>query len=143
MTKPPAASIPRSPAGRHFILRDLKSTNGTFLNDAKVDEANLQNGDRIGVGDTVMLLQLEQKQDRLTPQVVFSQEQRASSTRFSISLTDTRFLDLRDGTSITDAQRHFSQLYDFMLDIAGVLHPPALLERSLIHFLRAFPADRA
>lgn len=128
--------------GSQFVLRDLRSTNGTYLNDARVNESPLQNGDRIGVGDTVLLLQLEQQQDGTTPQVVFSKEQKSVSARFSISLSDTRFLELKEGTSIPDAQRQFTLLYEFMVDIAGILHPPALLQRALSHFFRAFDPDR-
>jgi PAS domain S-box-containing protein len=128
--------------GGQFLLRDLRSTNGTFLNDAKVTESPLQNGDRIGVGDTVLLLQLEQAADKDAPQVVFSKEQNKVSARLSISLNDTRFLELKEGTSIPDAQRQFTLLYEFMLDIVGILHPPALLQRSLTHFFRAFSPDR-
>jgi PAS domain S-box-containing protein len=128
--------------GGQFLLRDLRSTNGTFLNDAKVSESPLQNGDRIGVGDTVLLLQLEQKSDTHGPQVIFSKDQNKVSARLSLSLNDTRFLELKEGTSIPDAQRQFTLLYEFMLDIAGILHPPALLQRSLSHFFRAFNPDR-
>ena len=129
--------------GGQFVLRDLRSTNGTYLNDARVGESPLQNGDRIGVGDTVMLLQLEQAADGKTPQVIFSKEQKSVSTRFSLSMSDTRFLEIKEGTSIPDAQRQFTLLYEFMVDVAGILHPPALLQRALTHFFRAFTPDRA
>lgn len=42
--------IERNPDG--FLLRDLRSRNGTFLNGAKVLEAQLQDGDRIQLGQT-------------------------------------------------------------------------------------------
>src|ERR1041384_5959484 len=45
--------------GGQLILRDLHSTNGTYLNDERITEAMLRNGDRIGVGDTILLLQLD------------------------------------------------------------------------------------
>jgi len=34
----------------HYALRDLTSTNGTFLNDRPVDTAVLSSGDRISLG---------------------------------------------------------------------------------------------
>lgn len=37
----------------HFIV-DLASTNGTFLNGARVERRNLRHGDEIRVGDTVL-----------------------------------------------------------------------------------------
>lgn len=39
--------------GDRWRLRDLGSTNKTFVNGAPVDEVELADGDRIGVGDTV------------------------------------------------------------------------------------------
>ncbi|MBN1808238.1 MAG: FHA domain-containing protein [Planctomycetes bacterium] len=44
--------------GDKLILRDLGSTNGTFLNDTRVDEAVLSDGDRVIIGDTVLLFQV-------------------------------------------------------------------------------------
>ena len=34
----------------HFVVLDLKSTNGTFVNDARVGRASLMNGDRLRLG---------------------------------------------------------------------------------------------
>lgn len=127
-----------------IIVRDLHSTNGTFVNDAKVSEDwPLQNGDRIAVGDTIMLLQIAPQVESHTPNVVFSKDNKGPSTRYSLSLTDTRFLQLKDGTALGEAQRHLGLLYEFMNELAGVLHLPALMDRALNLFLKAFPADRA
>jgi PAS domain S-box-containing protein len=127
-----------------FILRDLHSTNGTFLNGARVTESPLQNGDRIGVGDTVMLAQFEVSQDQSMPQIVFSKDQKGgTSARFKLSLNDTRFLELKEGASLATANRQFTKLYEFMVDIAGVLHLPALLQRALDLIFNTFTADRA
>ena len=127
-----------------FLLRDLRSTNGTFLNGARVTESQLHSGDRVGVGDTVMLVQLEEDSSSKTlPQIIFSKDQKGTSARFKLSLNDTRFLELKEGTTIPDAQRHFTKLYEFMVDVAVILHLPALLERALMHFFGAFTADRA
>jgi eukaryotic-like serine/threonine-protein kinase len=42
----------------HCFLRDLGSTNGTFVNGRKVAEASLKNGDRIQGGETVLLVEV-------------------------------------------------------------------------------------
>src|SRR5712672_4215956 len=42
----------------HCLLRDLGSTNGTFVNGRKVSEAALQNGDKIQGGETVLLVEV-------------------------------------------------------------------------------------
>ncbi len=40
-------------------LRDLGSTNGTFVNDQRVDRARLDSGDRIAAGQSVFLVKVE------------------------------------------------------------------------------------
>lgn len=44
---------PLAPAGPQFKVIDLGSTNGTFLNDQKINEAELDDGDKIRIGYTV------------------------------------------------------------------------------------------
>ncbi|MFM8414241.1 MAG: ATP-binding protein [Planctomycetota bacterium] len=41
--------------GGSFIVGDLKSSNGTFLNDKKVERAEITSGDRIRIGRSVLL----------------------------------------------------------------------------------------
>jgi two-component system, NtrC family, sensor kinase len=41
--------------GETYIVGDLKSSNGTFLNDAKVERAELASGDQIKIGRSVLL----------------------------------------------------------------------------------------
>lgn len=38
--------------GQNYFLKDLKSTNGTYLNSAKVNKAKLSDGDIIAIGKT-------------------------------------------------------------------------------------------
>ena len=42
----------------HSHLRDLGSTNGTFLNGRRVQEAYLNNGDRIQCGETILVVEV-------------------------------------------------------------------------------------
>src|SRR6185503_3966852 len=42
----------------HSYLRDLNSTNGTFLNDHRVKDAFLKNGDRIQCGETILVVEV-------------------------------------------------------------------------------------
>ncbi len=43
-----------------LVLRDLGSTNGTYLNDEVIHEAQLQSGDRVRIGNHILDVQLEQ-----------------------------------------------------------------------------------
>lgn len=40
--------------GRHYVLRDLESTNGTYVNDLFVTDCALRRGDQIKIGDTIL-----------------------------------------------------------------------------------------
>jgi eukaryotic-like serine/threonine-protein kinase len=42
----------------HSFLRDLNSTNGTFLNGQRVKDAHLKNGDRIQCGETILVVEV-------------------------------------------------------------------------------------
>src|SRR3989442_11365820 len=64
-----ARGIPQDPhmSARHFAvvyhggqcrIRDLDSTNGTFVNGARVSEATLKDGDRIEVGESTFVVRL-------------------------------------------------------------------------------------
>lgn len=124
------------------LVRDMDSTNGTFVNDTRIDQAPLKNGDRLGVGDTVFLVEIFRGPGSAEPDLVFMEEREAVSTRLTLNLDDTRFLQLKEGTSIPDAQRHFTLMYQFMVEISGVLHRPALMERVLDFLIESFSADR-
>jgi pSer/pThr/pTyr-binding forkhead associated (FHA) protein len=56
-------------AGRDgFMLRDLRSTNGTFVNGERVQERTLRPGDKIEIGgDTITFCQVEAPIERATP----------------------------------------------------------------------------
>jgi two-component system cell cycle response regulator len=50
-------------SGDKFMLIDLKTTNGTYLNDEQVLEAELSDGDRIKVGETVLRFSFQDEVD--------------------------------------------------------------------------------
>jgi hypothetical protein len=47
----------------HFVLHDLKSTNGTLVNDQKVSRHILSEGDVIRIGETSLQFRLESRRD--------------------------------------------------------------------------------
>ncbi|MBI2569114.1 MAG: FHA domain-containing protein [Candidatus Schekmanbacteria bacterium] len=46
--------------GRHLLVRDMNSTNGTYLNGNRVQERLLRDGDSIAIGDTLIRIHFEQ-----------------------------------------------------------------------------------
>lgn len=126
-----------------LTVQDNGSTNGTYVNDARIKNAELKNGDRVSIGDTVFQLQVARLSSRRAPQVVFSEETKGASTRMTLSLDDTHYLDLKDTANIEELHRHFTKLYEFIVEISGILHRPAMLERVLELVFKTFEADRA
>ncbi|MCZ7649174.1 MAG: ATP-binding protein [Planctomycetota bacterium] len=127
--------------GGSLSLKDLDSTNGTYLNDERIaKEIQLKNGDRVAIGDTVFLVEMAAA-SRASPQVVFSEERKGVTTRVTLQLDDQRFLELKE-TTVTDALRYVTVLYEFMSAVTGVLHRGAMLERMLDFMLKVFRADR-
>jgi hypothetical protein len=47
-----------------FWLCDLRSTNGTFLNDQRIDKHQLKDGDRIGIGGEELIFQADRENGR-------------------------------------------------------------------------------
>ena len=40
-----------------YFLRDFKSKNGTYVNDHRIDVVRLKSGDRIRIGDTIIVVE--------------------------------------------------------------------------------------
>jgi pSer/pThr/pTyr-binding forkhead associated (FHA) protein len=55
------ARIARQPEG--FVIEDLNSTNGTFINGQRVTRQRLQSGDEIQIGQTTMIVELQPVQE--------------------------------------------------------------------------------
>lgn len=127
-----------------LFLRDLKSTNGTYLNNTRLSDEELvvENGDRIGIGDTLLLLQLRPKTDTEAA-VVFSDEQHETVHKLKPDASGTKLLELEKDIPVEEAPRYFACLYEFITGVSEMLHRPALLEKALEHFFHAFNPDRA
>ncbi len=48
-------------------VRDLASSNGTFVNDRRINETTLSAGDRLGVGPVVMTIQIDGQPAEIAP----------------------------------------------------------------------------
>src|ERR1041384_6825875 len=58
--------------GDTFVIKDLGSTNGTFVNDSRVQESRLKFGDTIRVGHTLLTFESTPRQQATSklPQVI-------------------------------------------------------------------------
>jgi pSer/pThr/pTyr-binding forkhead associated (FHA) protein len=50
-------------AGTAYLVRDLQSTNGTYVNGEKVGEAEVKHLDEIGVGKSILIFTVNQAGD--------------------------------------------------------------------------------
>lgn len=127
-----------SPRGHGFVWKDLGSTNGTLLNGARMLAGELKHGDRIQIGDTVILFEVEDDPDsdasgatlahgehRLFTETIFDQAgklQPAPERNKSTALLET--------------------VYTVMNEIATNYEPCALSDRILELTVRAINAQR-
>jgi diguanylate cyclase (GGDEF)-like protein len=56
--------------GGSFALVDLGSTNGTFVNGVRVEEADLKNGDKITFGTTLVRFEFQDEADRVYSEMI-------------------------------------------------------------------------
>lgn len=49
-------------ADENLEVVDLSSTNGTFVNDKRIDKARLKTGDRLRIGRVELMVNLQQKE---------------------------------------------------------------------------------
>jgi len=52
---------------RHVTVKDLASSNGTYVNNKRVNEATLKPGDRLVVGPIVFTIQVDGKPEQIRP----------------------------------------------------------------------------
>jgi len=57
--------------GQTLTLRDLGSSNGTYLNQDQVQESELKAGDLIAVGSMVFLVQIEGQPEEFEPELLY------------------------------------------------------------------------
>ena len=126
-----------------LLVHDLKSTNGTFVNGTRIENAELHNGDRLAVGATVFMVELRAPRQLRPTTVIIVEQQRALTTHMTLNLDESRMLRLRADVSIVDAQQQLDGLQRFILLTTGLLHLPALIQRALDFMIETFDAERA
>jgi PAS domain S-box-containing protein len=142
-----AASRAHAEIRRHgevFRLRDLGSTNGTYVNSRRVTEVVLSDGDRISVGATVMLLEIKKEgQETGRHSVLFAEGKPADvTTQFRLDPSGKDFLSPARMRVDVRAQENFKRLYSFMIRTAGLLTVARLLDSVMDEIFTATGADR-
>ena len=123
-------------------LHDLGSTNGTYLNDKRTDQAELTDGDKITVGETTLLFQV--RTDAPRESVSFRDDKDSDSTLLTRSVRLT-LSDLSTTTTVSSAaEQILASLHRFSREVISTLDLNALLRRVLEFLFEVLPkAERA
>ncbi len=117
--------------GHAAIIRDLGSSNGTFLNDVRVQESRLEAGDRITVGPAALTVQIDGVPANIVPGAIPdpSEQSDADATSESVAVPDPQpapepapddsDVDNSDplGSLISRQKNDESSVFDFDFDL--------------------------
>lgn len=133
-----------SPNG--YTLADLGSGNGTLLNDKPVQQAELRPGDRIAVGDTVLLFTTDGSTGTASVNLAEPGSSRISGVVRSIP-ADAGSVLLKDPTKANTAWlrtrlSNLAVLYEAATAVSDILDVDELLEKIMSLVLRTTEADQ-
>ncbi len=133
-----------SPNG--YTLADLGSGNGTLLNDKPVQQAELRPGDRIAIGDTVLLFTTDGSTGTASINLAEPGSSRISGVVRSIP-ADAGSVLLKDPTQANTAWlrtrlSNLAVLYEAATAVSDILDVDELLEKIMSLVLRTTEADQ-
>ncbi len=127
-----------------YAIRDLESNNGTFVNGVRITERTLVHGDRIAIGDSVLLFLLVDEEDEESRGRVDSQVSVGETIELrqeeAFYLHPERFAE--SGAPAARLVRDLQALLKIGRLIATATSVEALARRLLELILEAVPADR-
>ena len=99
--------------GGAYEVRDLGSTNGTYVNDPPIDSVFLRDGDQLKVGRTILKFILGSNVEGQYHEVIY----RLMTTDGLTQVHNKRYFDERLDAELRFAHRHGSQLALLMIDV--------------------------
>ena len=110
----------RQHAAIHFFdggyqIKDLDSSNGTFVNDKRITSLPLSEGDKIQIGDSILRVRLEQDLDATIIQKISPQSTSTASVtipREPVIVDNAGSLIQKAGSSVSSAARLFRSCRD-------------------------------
>lgn len=142
---------------KKFYIKDLESTNGTFVNSQPVAEAELNDGDRIELGDILLVFKIGEFSDEDIDKLVSEpdiemvfEENIVPETSLEMALT-TRQIKLasRDVSLIDDMEQlalihtRLATLYEILQKLNVLENVDRLLELILEQIFKEMEVDRA
>lgn len=139
------AQIQRMPDGR-FLLRDLRSLNGTFMRGEKVSECYLDDGDEITMGSTrLMFMDKDSEDDALNRVTIAPRDMTDSHIRQKIDASSGQFLPEQDIADDKIVRRDYERLrigHELAKAVGSELDLDKLLPEILHKAFELVKADR-
>jgi len=135
------------PDNGSWILRDLKSANGTYVNGIRVREpVRLKHGDQIKIGTTLIVYSGDQSVSGMRPPVArdmidldVSSANMDSAILASVGTEDSVIIA---GPEIHQAARAWKVMSELTAAIGAIIDPDQLLERVMDVIIEELPVDR-
>jgi Nif-specific regulatory protein len=107
----------------HFVIEDLESLNGTFINDVPVKRRKLQHGDRVRIGDSQFIFLMQDAELTASGEVQFDDGQVISGSTLQFRFNDALYVMARDLSALMkisttiNAIRGVEKLQKTLLDL--------------------------
>jgi transcriptional regulator with GAF, ATPase, and Fis domain len=129
--------------GSAFTIFDLNSRNGTFVNAVPVTERKLEPGDRIQVGDSLLLFAVEEENAAISRGPVrFDETAVVGQPTAQLRKDDSLYLNPLKVSAVTDRMaRDLKTLLRLSAEISSIRGPQALQRHLLELIFDSVPAD--
>jgi transcriptional regulator with GAF, ATPase, and Fis domain len=139
------ASIKRAAEG--FKVSDLESLNGTFVNDVPVSERLLKHGDRIAIGDVMVLFLLHDADGEVPhPAVSFDEQELATQSLVKLGRQDVLYFAEDKLLAVLPPQDRLARYLYALLKISTVVNSTpgfAEMQQRLLELIfEVVPAER-
>ena len=107
----------------HFVIEDLESLNGTFVNDVPVKRRKLQHGDRVRIGDSQFIFLTHEADMSSSSEVHFEDGQVITGSTLQFRFNDALYVMARDLSALMkisttiNAIRGLEKLQKTLLDL--------------------------
>ena len=140
-----------------FVIADLESLNGTFVNDVPVKRRKLKHGDRLRIGDSQLIFLMHDAEMNSSSEVHFDEGQLISGSTLQFKFNDALYVMARDLSALMkisttiNAIRGVEKLQKTLLDLlfevvpaqrGVVLLTDAVAEGDQAPFTSIFGLDR-